>query len=490
MKKDTSIMNGMNKKPHIVTIFGGTGDLTYRKLLPAFYNLMETNHLPDDFHIVIIGRQDLTTSTYRELAKNWIHEHSRYKVHDEKLEEFLNYVTYFEMIFTEEEGYYRLKEYYQSLSPNACHLYYFAVAPAFFEAIAINLGKANLASNSKVIIEKPFGNDLESAGQINKTLTSIFSETSIYRIDHYVAKEMVQNIFTIRFANTLFTNIWNSDNIKSIQISANELVGVENRGNYYDHTGALKDMFQNHLLQILSIVTMDKPTDFEAESIHEKQEEILENLYIESINDDVVLGQYTGDGNSKSYRDEERVYASSTTETFVALKLGLHHPRWENTPIYVRTGKRMHKRATEVVIEFKALNNEKPNVLIIKIQPDEGVYLRFNIKKPGQGNDVQTVFMDFCQSCNYENRVNTPEAYERLLNAALDGDRTLFASYKQVELSWMFVEDIVNQVNHQDIQFYEAFTSGPHKAHELLKRDGNHWIEEEVYGENYISSIE
>ncbi|QIK70929.1 glucose-6-phosphate dehydrogenase [Erysipelothrix sp. HDW6C] len=475
----------MIKDNHIITIFGGTGDLTYRKLLPAFYNLASTGNLPEHLHLVIIGRQPLTSESYRELARPWFAEHSRIKVDDTMLTEFLNHITYFEMTFTEDEGYTRLHAFYDAIDPSMKRLYYFAVAPSFFETIALKLDAHNLVTNSKVVIEKPFGNDLESACSINETLTSIFSEDNIYRIDHYVAKEMVQNIFTIRFANVLFADIWNADHIQSIQISANELVGVENRGNYYDHTGALKDMFQNHLLQILSIVTMDEPATMSAADIHIEQEKILENLSITNIQNDVIRGQYTANDTSIDYRDEERVDPQSNTETFVALKLGINTPTWQKTPIYVRTGKRMHKRSTEVVIEFKKRSNESANVLIIKIQPDEGVYLRFNIKKPGQTNDVQTVFMDFCQSCNYENRMNTPEAYERLLNAALDGDHTLFASFNQVRSSWQFVEDITNAIGKQTPVFYPAFTNGPTASHILLEADGNSWIEEEVMGDTF-----
>ncbi|WP_236261718.1 glucose-6-phosphate dehydrogenase [Erysipelothrix anatis] len=481
-------MNGikkMHKDNHIVTIFGGTGDLTYRKLLPAFYNLKCTGNFPDHLHIVVIGRQPLTSESYRDLARPWLQEHSRIHVSDDHLDAFLNHVTYFEMTFTEDEGYERLFTRFQDIDANAKKLYYFAVAPSFFEIIAQKLEKHNLAKDSKIIIEKPFGNDLKSAESINHTLSNIFDEDHIYRIDHYVAKEMVQNIFTIRFANEIFKNIWNADNIANIQISANELVGVENRGNYYDHTGALKDMFQNHLLQILSIVTMDKPETMDATSIHEAQEAILDNLYIENMDQDVIFGQYTQNQESMSYRDEDKVDEHSRTETFVALKLGIRTPRWRNTPIYVRTGKRMHKRITEVVVEFKQQDHAPANVLIIKIQPEEGIYLRFNIKKPGQSHETQSVLMDFCQSCDYENRMNTPEAYERLLNAALEDDHSLFASFNQVKRSWAFVEDIIRHHQGDEPETYPAFTNGPQGSHDLLARDGFTWIEYEIRNDAY-----
>ena len=477
--KDTSIQNGMilTVNNHIVTIFGGTGDLTYRKLLPAFYNLLENHQLPKQFHIVIIGRQELSTSDYHELLTPWLRNHSRYKVDEDTLKHFVSLVSYFEMTFTEDEGYVRLKEYFDTTDQFAKRMYYFAVAPSFFETIAIQLEKHNLIENAKIIIEKPFGNDLSSAISINNTLTTIIGEENIYRIDHYIAKEMVQNIFTIRFANAIFSNIWNKDSIDNIQISANETVGVENRGSYYDTTGALKDMFQNHLLQILSIVTMDKPNSFNANDIHEKQEEILEAL----IKEDIVLGQYIANEGSLSYTDEDRVAKDSNTETYAAIKLKINRPNWEGVPIYVRTGKRLNSRSTHIAIEFKHVDESQRNVLVINVQPEEGITLRFNIKKPGQTNEIQTVSMDFCQSCNYENRLNTPEAYERLLNAALQEDHTLFASFKQVKLSWELVETLSKELHNVKPEPYLAYTEGPLKARDLLERKDQQWIQENNY---------
>ncbi len=333
-----------------------------------------------------------------------------------------------------------------------------------------------MVSNSKVIIEKPFGNDLESSQKINDTLTKLFDESNIFRIDHYVAKEMVQNISSIRFTNEIFKNIWNHDSIENIQISANEIVGVEGRGSYYDSTGALKDMFQNHILQIVSIVTMAEPDDSSASSIHYQQERILNNLVIDDYEKDVVFGQYTSNEDTLGYTQESSVDSNSKTETFVALKLGINLPEWQSTPIYVRTGKRMHERDTRISIVFKSENDKPQNVLIIKVQPEEGVYLQFNIKKPGQTYETQTVTMDFCQSCDYVNRINTPEAYERLLNAAMQGDHSLFTSFKQVEASWSFVETIINKSSKM-IHDYQSYTSGPKASHDLLSKEGHFWIE-------------
>lgn len=480
--KDISTLSGMKTMSNqIVTIFGGTGDLTYRKLLPAFYNLLKTDQLPENFHIVIIGRQELSTNDYHELLKPWLKEHARLKISDDHVNELLSYVTYFEMTFTQDEGYKRLKTHFDSIDSNATITYYFAVAPSFFETIALQLEKFDLIKNAKIIIEKPFGNDLASAISINDTLTGIIGEDNIYRIDHYLAKEMVQNIFTIRFANAVFRNIWNKDVIDNIQISANEMVGVENRGSYYDHTGAIKDMFQNHLLQILSIVAMEEPESLNATDIHTKQEDILDAIRIENIDTDVVLGQYTETDSSKNYVDEDRVAPNSQTETFAAIKLAINTPTWKGVPFYVRTGKRMASRSTHIAVELKQIGDAPANVLVINIQPEEGVTFRFNIKTPGQKNDVQSVSMDFCQSCNYEYRKNTPEAYERLLKAALESDHTLFASFKQVKLSWELVEDIAQAIEGKQPFPYSAFTNGPKESLSLFERDGQQWIEEDTY---------
>lgn len=485
IKQGISILNGWSTvvNSHIVAIFGGTGDLTYRKLLPAFYNLAQTDKLPEDFHIVVIGRQSLDTQQYHALLRPWLKEHARLKVMDTHVETFVQHISYFEMTFTQDEGYPLLKEYFNLLNPDAKKMYYFAVAPAFFETIAHQLERFDLIGNAKIIIEKPFGNDLASAVAINTTLTNIFGEDLIYRIDHYIAKEMVQNIFTIRFANAIFSRIWDGGMIDNIQISANEKVGVENRGSYYDETGALKDMFQNHLLQILSIVTMDRPESFDAHHIHQKQEEILESIRINNIKEDVVLGQYTENLDSLSYTDEDRVSKTSTTETYAALKLSIDSERWNDVPIYIRTGKRLDSRSTHVAIQFKEENNAPGNVLVINIQPEEGVTLRFNIKTPGQTNETQSVSMDFCQSCNYENRRNTPEAYERLLNAALNEDHTLFASFKQVKLSWELVENISRTLHAVKPYPYKAFTQGPKEADDLLARNNHEWIKEDTYSQ-------
>lgn len=459
-------------KNHIVTIFGGTGDLTYRKLLPAFYNLMINKALPESFKIVIIGRRDLSTEQYHENLIAWLREHSRFRVSDDDLNRFLNYVEYFKMVFTEDEGYGRLKNYFNELDQVVEHkkLYYFAVDPSYFMTIANHLNNNDLSKDSSIIIEKPFGNNLEHAKEINYKLKEIFEEENIFRIDHYIAKEMVQNILTVRSGNALFKNIWNKDVIDSIQISAAERVGVENRGNFYDVTGALKDMVQSHMLQILSIVTMDMPEVLDAKSIHQVQEEVLENLFIRDPKKDIIYGQYD------NYINEPNVDKDSKTETYVAIRFEIDNDRWRDVPIFIRTGKKLKQRSTEITLQLKSINDFEPNQIVIKVQPEEGIYVKLNIKTPGTTNTTETVFMDFCQSCDLEFRRNTPEAYERLLDAALRDDQTLFASLKQVILSWEMTENIIELGKDNPLHIYPQYSNGPKEADLLLARSNTSWF--------------
>ncbi len=474
-------MNGEMKmrNNHIVTIFGGTGDLTYRKLLPAFYNLLAQGSLPESFHITIIGRRDLTTEDYHKDLIPWLKDHARFKVDDETIQAFIKHVTYFKMVFTQEEGYPRLCDYYQTLDKNGQHdkLYYFAVDPSYFLTIAENLHKYDLAKDANIIIEKPFGNNLKHAKEINERLIEIFTEENIYRIDHYLAKEMVQNILTVRSGNALFKNIWNKDVIESIQISAAETVGVENRGNFYDVTGALKDMVQSHMLQILTIVTMDLFDGLDSDALHREQEKILENLKVINPDTDVIYGQYDG------YRDEPNVDENSKTETYVAIRFEIDNERWRGVPLFVRTGKKLSKRSTEITIQLKQLGNMDPNLIVIKVQPDEGIYVKLNIKTPGHTNTTESVYMDFCQSCNLEYRQNTPEAYERLLDAAMQHDKTMFASLKQVLLSWEITENILTSTKDNTLHIYDQYSNGPTKANALLEKENTSWFVDTVLGE-------
>ena len=447
-----------------ITLFGGTGDLTYRKLLPALYNLNGLGKLADDFKIVVIGRREYSQADYINIVRTWVKEHARTKFDDEEFESYAKRIIYFKMNMTNEDDYAMLQEFY-AREDIQNHVYYFAVAPSFFMTITNGLKKHCSENNAKVIIEKPFGEDLEKAGLLNNELEKFFNQDEIYHIDHYLGKEMIQNILSLRFKNIIFKGIWNKDFIENVQITAAETVGVGTRASYYDKSGALKDMVQNHLLQVLSLVAMEEPKGTESSRIHESQYNLLSALKpIEDVRDSLVMGQYEG------YLQEENIPADSKTETYAALKLYVDNERWQGVPFFIRTGKKMDSRETQVVVQFKAVGDVPGNVLIIRIQPDEGVYFQFNAKKPGTEKELQQISLDFCQSCILENRINTPEAYERLLDACFKGDRSLFSQWDQIVASWTFVNDLIAKYEEQGspLYTYEQGSKGPKEADKLV----------------------
>lgn len=442
-----------------LTIFGGTGDLTYRKLLPALYNLSVSNknHSVD---IVIIGRRDYTDDQYINIIRPWVSQYARFPFTTEDFESFSSKIHYFMMDITDSLQYKQLNHYYMKHQLHN-HVFYFAVAPRFFKDIANGLTLVETDSSPCVVIEKPFGEDLASAKVLNQYLEHSFGKDNVFHIDHYLGKEMVRNILTLRFTNPIFSTVWNSKYIESIQINAFETVGVETRGDYYDKSGALSDMVQNHLLQILSIVAMEPMDTMTADSLHQHQLQVLKQMRdvsLYKINQTVCLGQYDG------YRSEDKVNPSSQTETFAALKLFIDNPRWEGMPFYIRTGKKMDKREMEVVVTFKQNSPYgKANVLIIKIQPTEGVYLQFNIKQPGNSEKVIPTHMDFCQSCNDVFRINTPQAYERLLMMIFDNDTSLFARWDIIEWCWNYVDKLKYQITQANLplHIYAKGSTGP-----------------------------
>lgn len=456
-------------KNSAITLFGGSGDLTYRKLLPAMYNLEFLNKLDDNFKIIGLGRRDYTTEDYIKIAETWIKENSRKKYDEKIFKKFLSRISYFKIDISKKDEYKRLQQFYIEQNIEK-HVYYYAVAPSMFLPITEGLRAYCSENNAKVIIEKPFGEDLENASILNDKLAEFFGKDEIYHIDHYLGKEMIQNILTIRFMNAIFKGIWNKDFIDNIQITAAETVGVETRAGYYDKSGALKDMVQNHLLQVLSIVAMEEPDKDENKGIKKSQLKLLKSLKpLINTKDDLVMGQYNG------YLDEANIQPNSKTETYVALRLFIDNERWDGVPFYIRTGKKMGNKETQVVIQFKEVNGIPGNILVIKIQPDEGVYLQFSAKKPGTENDIQRVSMDFCQSCVLENRINTPEAYERLLYACFEGDASLFSEWDQIEVSWNYINNIVEAYNKEDnnLYIYDQGTMGPKEAGNLVN-----WVED------------
>lgn len=484
----------------IMVIFGGTGDLTHRKLLPAIYNLTHGSKLPDNFAIVSIGRKEINNETYREEAYNSITKFSRFKNIDETLwSKIAQRLHYKKLEFHDSASYDDLNNFLKSLdktyNTKGNRIFYLAVAPEYFDTITEELHNHNLVTNvnswQRLIIEKPFGRDLASARRLNDRISKVFGEENTYRIDHYLGKEMIQNLMVLRFANSIFEPLWNNRYIDNIQISSSETVGVENRGGYYDESGALKDMVQNHMLQLLTLTALEPPMNLSSFSVRDEKVKILrslEEITPEKIRTDIIRAQY-GEGyrdniNLKAYVSEDRVPPSSKTETFVALKLHVENFRWAGVPFYIRTGKRLNTKSTEIVIQFKSIpkvlyskehENLNSNILVIQVQPTEGIYFKFNTKMPGTENNIIPVQMDFCQSCQFES--NTPEAYERLIFEVMNGDNTLFTSWNEVEYSWKFVDTIASMWKNENnnIPIYKAGSFGPKEANELLQRDNRHW---------------
>lgn len=461
------------RNPLAFTIFGGTGDLAFRKLLPALYNMDVSGKAEANCQIIIIGRRNYTTEEYLEIMRGWVKKFARLPFTDEDFDRLASRLAYYRMDFSKLEAYRALNDYYAEREIRS-HIFYFAVAPRFFSVIAEGLVAVQNAQEGKIILEKPFGENLEAAKQLNSQLERLFSPEHIYRIDHYLGKEMVRNIQTIRFTNSIFSNLWNSKHIESVQISAFEDIGVESRGSYYDTSGALKDMVQNHLFQILSIVAMEFPEQSFDSGMHEAQLRVLRALRpVKDIRDALVLGQYKG------YRQEDAVAPDSTTETYAALRLFIDNERWWGTPFYIRTGKKLSHREMEIAVVFRrSFLDAESNILIIKIQPTEGVHLRFNIKTPGDTEEITQAKMDFCQNCSYVNKINTPEAYERLIGACVRGERAWFSQWDQIEVSWEYVEQLRDRYRWEGLPIFNYMPgkAGPAEADVLLRRFGHQWI--------------
>jgi glucose-6-phosphate 1-dehydrogenase len=485
----------------IMVIFGGTGDLTHRKLMPALYNLVYDKLLPEPFAVVSIGRKEKTHEQYRDEVFESLNKYSRNKLDSEKWEKLRELIYYVQFDFTQESGYGILKNFLEDLEKrtHVCgnRIFYMAVAPEYFETIVHGLHVSGLSDQDpsgpwkRLVIEKPFGKDLATARQLNKKINQVFSESSIYRIDHYLGKEMIQNIMVLRFCNTVFESLWSNKFIDNIQISLNETNGIGSRGGYYESSGAMRDMVQNHLMQILSLVAMEPPVNLKTDSIRTEKLKVIqaiEEFTPEMLRDNVVFGQY-GKGfidgvPVPGYREEDKIPPDSATETFVALKVHINNFRWSGTPFYIRTGKRMGTKSAEIIIQFKEMPNilyfkerlvQEPNILVIKIQPSVGVFFQFNTKDFSTYNDIVPIKMD----TNYVSPIqgNTPEAYERLIYDIMRGDATLFSRWDEVEASWIIANRIIEYREQKKFVFpnYNAGTMGPIKAFELMARDGREW---------------
>jgi glucose-6-phosphate 1-dehydrogenase len=488
-------------QPCAIVIFGATGDLTHRKLVPALYNLAADGELPPAVAVVGFARRPKTDEQFRNELGETTKQFSRQEVRDDIWQTFSQSLFYHQSEFEDESGYRslvkRLDQLDEERGTRGNRLFYFAAAPEQFEPILKNLKAAGLnkskeGSWARVIIEKPFGRDLASAQELNRIVSNSFSEDQTYRIDHFLGKETAQNILVLRFANAIFEPIWNARYIDHIQITAAETLGVEGRAGYYETAGALRDMVQNHLLQLLCLVAMEAPTDLSADSIRDEKVKVVRSLRRyrpDEIAKWVVRSQYTaGAINAEpvpAYREEERVNPNSETETYVALRLLLDTWRWSEVPIYLRVGKRLPKSATEISVHFKKapmvlFNRDSiehdQNVLVIRIQPDEGISLRMMAKIPGTSLRIEPVKMDFHYGTSFGKA--SPEAYERLLLDAMSGDATLFARRDEVEEAWAFIDTIENAWSSRaapSLTFYPAGSWGSEEADELLAREGRAW---------------
>lgn len=481
-------------------IFGATGDLARRKLFPAIYSLYREGKLAEDFAVIGVARRPRTEDEFRDDLYRSIQEFCRYKVEDTtEWSQFAEHFAYKSLDINNVDGYRELRELTESIESRfdipGNRLFYLALAPELFGSVSFNLQKGGMLDSAgwhRLVIEKPFGYDLQSAQKLNEELNQVFKEEEIYRIDHYLGKEMVQNIEVIRFANAFFEPLWNNKHISNIQITLSETVGVEERGGYYDHSGALRDMGQNHMLQMLTMIAMEPPSRLYPEDIRDEKVKVLRSLRpfasATEVKENVVRGQYIqGESKGKTlpgYREEDKVNPESNTETYFAAKVLVDNFRWAGVPFYIRTGKRLPVKTTEVVVEFKQMptnvylgqkHNLEPNLLVIRVNPMEGIYIKINAKKPGSESKIEPLAMEFCQSCQVG--INSPEAYERLIHDAANGDSTYFTRWDEVATAWAFVDRIAEawSQNPGDISHYPAGSWGPKESEELLAKDGFHW---------------
>ena len=480
--------------PCAIVIFGASGDLTRRKLFPALYSLALRGLLPKQFGVVGVARSEESDDEFRERMKHAVQEFGRDKFHAETWNWLAGGMRYISADFADDAGQDRVVEALNELDEQrgtaGNRVYYLAVPPAAIATLVHAIGMRRSTQGwTRLIIEKPFGHDLASAQELNQEVKDHFAEREIYRIDHYLGKETVQNLLALRFANGIFEPIWNRPFVDHVQITVAESIGIEGRADFYEQAGAIRDVFQNHMLQLVALTAMEPPIDFAADSVRNEKVKILRALHTPGPKH-VVRGQY-GRGYIEGeevpgYREEPGVASDSMTETYVAAKLYIDNWRWADTPFYVRAGKRLARRETTIAIEFKRaphppfeVDDEdaglRPNVLVCHIQPDEGVSLEFAAKVPGQGITLRTVHMDFLYGGTF--RTGIPEAYERLLLDCLLGDATLFTRSDEVEEQWSLVDAIVGFWKRDRPSFpnYAAGAWGPAGAEQLMRRDGRTW---------------
>jgi glucose-6-phosphate 1-dehydrogenase len=481
-------------EPCALVIFGASGDLTKKKLFPALYSLAYRRLLPEKFGIVGVSRTEETGDGFSDSMKEAVQQYGRDEFREDIWESLVDGMSYVPVTAENaNEGFDRLATALTELDRDrgtaGNRVYYLAVPPSAFETIVEGVGKSRSTDGwTRLIVEKPFGHDLNSALELNDVLHRYFEESEIYRIDHYLGKETVQNMLALRFANGIFEPVWNRQFIEHIEITVAESIGIEGRAEYYEQAGAIRDIFQNHLLQLVALTAMEPPIDFTSDSVRNEKVKVFKSMHTPGPKS-VVRGQY-GSGYVEGaevpgYREEEGVDPHSMTETFVAAKLYVDNWRWADTPIYVRAGKRLARRETTIAIQFKraphppfeelAAEGLRPNVLLIHIQPDEGVSLAIGAKVPGQGMQIRTVHMDFLYGGAF--RAHMPEAYERLLLDCMRGESTLFTRADEVTEQWQLVDAIVAAWRRDRPSFpnYSAGTWGPPSSDELIARDGRTW---------------
>lgn len=492
-----------NPSPCILVIFGASGDLTGKKLIPALYNLMQGGLLPSNFVCVGFARREKSHDAFRSEMSEHIKKYSRSKGEEKELEAFTEKLFYFRSDFDSDEGYENLNTFLSDLDKKygtmGNRIYYLSVQPSYFSPITEKLKQHKLIYEesdknhfSRVIIEKPFGHDLSSAKQLQSEMIKNLSENQVYRIDHYLGKETVQNLLVFRFSNAIFEGLWNNRYVDNIQITVAESIGIETRGAFYESAGLVRDIIQNHLMQVLSLVTMEPPTSLAADSIRDEKVKVLSAIRqyrSDEIEKYALRGQYKEgfvDGEAvNAYRKEENVNPESNVETFAAMRLLIDNWRWAGVPIYIRAGKRLPKRSTEVCVMFKRPpgilfnKNDKfntPNCFIFRIQPNEGISIRCNSKVPGTANLIQPVTMDFQYESFFGKEV--PEAYERLIHDCIMGDNTLFARVDESLHSWEFITPIIESWKNKPIEeeeFYNAGTWGPINSEILLRDEKRSW---------------
>jgi glucose-6-phosphate 1-dehydrogenase len=475
-----------NGLPTSIVIFGASGDLTQRKLIPSLFNLYCKERLPKTYRIVGYGSTDFNDESFREHLKQGMKEFSDAKYTEQEWNDFASHVAYLRHGYTAPDFNDLNKFLNDWQGEDGNRVYYMATPPDAFPNIINLLGETHQLQENhgyrRVVIEKPFGTDLESAKKLNEQIHKVLKETQIYRIDHYLGKETVQNILVTRFANTIFEPLWNRNYIDHVEITVSEKVGVEHRGKFYDRVGILRDMFQNHLLQLLALTAMEPPVSFEASALRNEKVKVLSAI-TPMKEDEIVVASVRGQ--YKGYRQEEGVDPNSTTPTYGAVRFYVNNWRWQGVPFYLRSGKYLKEKLSQVTIQFKCpphllfpaqQGDMTPNILVLYLQPDEGIHWRFEAKVPDTVAELRSVDMEFHYADSF-GKTSLPDAYERLLLDTMTGDASLFTRADEVETAWGIIDPIIKtwEAQKEPLAFYDPGTWGPKESDELLAQDGRSW---------------